>query len=165
MTWERILKGETIRKGDWDFYANVDLQSSVSIKNSPFERKYSDNDFDYTEYNVGSIRLDFSIDIEARSYGIKSLYPYSPKLSFDLHVEFEHYDGDDDTENDNRIEGADYSNLDEYIEVDSLEAIDFDEEGNGPNYDGVEDLTIDMKNEKDPSKWEISGTLHLGGPY
>ena len=165
MTWERILKGEIIRKGDWDFSDSVDLQNSVSIKNSPFERKYSTDKYDYTEYNVGSIRLDFSIEIEARSYGIKSLYPYSPKLSFDLHVEFEHDDYDDDTENDNRIEGADYSNLDEHIKVDELSASDFEQEGNGPNFDGVEDLTIDMKNEKDPSKWEISGTLHLGGPY
>ena len=63
---------------------------------------------------MGSITIDFSIDIEARSYGIKSLYPYSPKLSFDLQVEFEH----DDYADDDKIKGADYSTLDEYIKVD-----------------------------------------------
>ena len=35
MTWERILKGDTIRKGsvdgDWDFSDRVKLQSSVEI--------------------------------------------------------------------------------------------------------------------------------------
>jgi hypothetical protein len=161
MTWERILKGSTIRKGDWDFSTSFSEYVSVSIKNSPFERKYSTDKYDYTEYNLGSITIDFSIDIEARSYGIKSLYPYSPKLSFDLHVEFEH----DDYADDDKIEGADYSTLDEYIKVDELSASDFEQEGNGPNFDGVEDLTIDMKNEKDPSKWKISGTLRRGGPY
>ena len=38
MTWERILKGETIRKGDWDFSTSFSEHVSVSIKNSPFER-------------------------------------------------------------------------------------------------------------------------------
>ena len=166
MTWEHILKGSTIRKGDWDFNTNIDLNSSVSIKNSPFERKYSNHDFDYTEYFVGSITIDFSIEIQARSYGIKSLYPWNPTLSFDLHVEFEHDDyDDDDTENDNRIKGADYSALNEYITVDKLDASSFEREGDGPNFDSVEDMTIDMKNEKDPSKWEIIGTLKRGGPY
>ena len=87
---------------------------------------------------------------------------YTDKFSGDeVVLSFEH----DDYADDDKIEGADYSTLDEYIKVDELSASDFDEEGNGPNYDGVEDLTIDMKNEKDPSKWEISGTLRRGGPY
>jgi hypothetical protein len=164
MTWEHILKGTTIRKGKWDFSDNVTLQSSVEIKNSPFERKYSDNDYDNTEYGVGSIRLEFTIQIETRDYGIKSLYPWNAKGNFDLRIEFEHDDYDDDTENDHRIEGGDYSTIDEDIEVE-FEDNGWPQEGDGPNFDGVEDMTIDMKNEKDPSKWEISGTLRRGGPY
>ena len=140
MTWEHILKGETIRKGDWEFTTWPDVEN-VEVENSPFEQMSDDERYPYdmTEYEVDSFRLNWTIDIELRDYGIKNLSPYGTSAKFTLRIGDERFELDDMI-----FEDENYK------------------DNEGMNIVKVPTLTIDMKNDKDESKWYIVAYLERG---
>ena len=156
MSWFGVIKSD-FKKQDWSFSNDLEIDD-LEIKNSPFVRKEKNGQYDLTEYS-GKANITWSLEIEAKGYGIKNLYPYAVGGNMVLEIQF------DDDEYYDKIEGQDYSDIDEYIEI-NLDNVEWGkDDGYGPNYVEIVSLEIDMKNEKDPSGWEIKGTLKRGGPF
>jgi hypothetical protein len=141
MTWERILKGSTIRKGDWDIEWQVD--TDAHWKNYP-------DGYDDVNGKVTITKTEGSVDIDVRGHGIKSAWSsvHRAYVSFEIRVLHE--------------DGEQYEDLVE----DDFEVEILDDAGVWAKGDINPDMitfNIDMNKSLDPKKWNWNDTISWRG--
>ena len=149
MAWKNTLLKSDIRKGQFDItWENIDVDYLV-VKNKPQELINMDAGFDTVDKTAGEATVKGYLELDIRTWGIKSLYSVAREISFVLTF--------DDTE------------TDIYEDIDIT--YDGDIKDDTLNYEGPRinpsmiEMEIDMKGKKDPSKFEIKATVVWQGEY
>ena len=143
MAWKNTLLKSDIRKGQFDItWENIDVDYLV-VKNKPQEWINMDAGFDTVDRTASKASVKGYFYADIRTWGIKSLYSVAREISFVLTF--------DDTE------------TDIYEDIDIT--YDGDIKDDTLNYEGPRinpsmiEMEIDMKGQKDPSKFEIKDTV------
>ena len=149
MAWKNTLLKSDIRKGYFDItWEEIDIDYLV-VKNKPQELINMDGNFDTVEETASKATVEGYFYADIRTWGIKSLYSVAREISFVLTF--------DDTE------------TDIYEDIDIT--YDGDIKDDTLNYEGPRinptmiEMEIDMKGQKDPSKFEIKATVVWQGEY
>ena len=149
MAWKNTLLKSDIRKGDFDItWEKIDIDS-LTVKNKPQEWINMDAGFDTVDRTASKATVKGYFYADIRTWGIKSLYSVAREISFVLTF--------DDTE------------TDIYEDIDIT--YDGDIKDDTLNYEGPRinpsmiEMEIDMKGQKDPSKFEIKATVVWQGEY
>tara|TARA_R100001129_G_C5312337_1_gene245520 strand:+ start:1279 stop:1758 length:480 start_codon:yes stop_codon:yes gene_type:complete len=149
MAWKNTLLKSDIRKGQFDItWTNIEIDS-LTVKNKPQEWINMDAGFDTVDQSRSEATVKGVFEADVRTWGIKSLYSIAREISFLLTIE--------DTETD----------LDEDIDItidDNIEDETLDFEGPRINPHSIE-VEIDMKGQKDPSRFETKATVVWQGEY
>lgn len=149
MAWKNTLLKSNISKGQFDItWENIDVDV-LSIKNKPQELINMDAGFDTVDQTPSKATVKGQFEADVRTWGIKSVYSYAREISFLLTF--------DDTETDI------YEDIDITID-DNIEDETLDFEGPRLNPHLIE-VEIDMKGQKDPSRFETKATVVWQGEY
>ena len=149
ITWKNTLLKSDIRKGQFDItWADIGVGDLI-IKNKPQELINMDAEFDTVDQTASEATVKGIFEVDVRTWGIKSLYSVAREISFVLTF--------DDTETDI------YEDIDITID-DNIEDETLDFEGPQINPHSIE-VEIDMKGQKDPSRFETKATVVWQGEY
>lgn len=146
MSWRDELAKSEIRKSSRIRWEMKDRNVSIFIKNSPDGDNFSER--------VSRCIVEGAFDAEIRTWGVKSIGSYASRVELD----FEYVIHEEGTGDDKEI---------------ILYEIEFDAEKLSNNMPTSDDalnpsdvvIYIDMKNQRDKEKFEISGDFEWQGSY
>ena len=149
MAWKNTLLKSDISKGQFDItWENIDVDD-LTIKNKPQELINMDAGFDTVDQTASKATIKGIFEVDVRTWGIKEVYSIAREISFVLTF--------DDTETD-IYEDIDIT-IDDNIEDDRLN-------DDVPRLNpAMIEVEIDMKGQKDPSRFETKATVVWQGEY
>jgi hypothetical protein len=147
--WKELLKSD-LRKADYKIVWEKIYVDYVKIKNKPKEwvNMYSEegyDDFDTVEVEAGDATVEGYFYVDVRTWGVKELSSSANEISFVLSLE----DSESDIYEDLDIVITEIENGEDDIKI---------------NPSDIE-VTIDMKGQTDPSKFETKAIVNWQGVY
>jgi hypothetical protein len=113
----------------------------------------------YVEFTIDDISIEGGLQMDIRTWGVKSIRATADKIECELLVQYE----DDDNEDYRLNAGED---LDESVEFTITDIKDEDYSYDKPQFNPSKIyLKIDMKNSTSPSNWETSAEIEWQGSY
>jgi len=169
--WKDTIRKTDILKKDYDItWTNIDIEN-MELSNIPKEwiRKEGENTADkgrgtseysktlnYVEFTIDDISIEGGLQMDIRTWGVKSMRATADKIECELLVQYE-----DDDDEDYRLNAGE--NLDESVEFTITDIEDEDSE-QYLNPSKIY-LKIDMKNSTSPSNWKTEASIEWQGSY
>jgi len=169
--WKDTIRKTNILKRDYDItWKNIDIED-MQLSNIPKEwiRKEGENTADkgkgtseysktlnYVEFTIDYVSIEGGLQMDIRTWGVKSMRATADKIQCELLVQYE-----DDDDEDYRLNAGE--DLDEEVEFTITDIEDEDSEQYlNPSRVYIE---IDMKNSTSPSNWKTKASIEWQGSY
>ena len=147
MNCENILSKSIIRKYDYEItWKKIEVED-IQVKNIPKDLENMDAGFNTVDITADEATIKGGIDLDIRGWGVKDIRSRASKIQFVMNFE--------DTETDI------YEDIDVMITDITNDKLR-DETPLNPAY---VDVVIDMKGQKDPSKFDAKATIFWQGAY
>ena len=169
--WKDTIRKTNILKRDYDItWKNIDIED-MQLSNIPKEwiRKEGENTADkgkgtseysktlnYVEFTIDYVSIEGGLQMDIRTWGVKSMRATADKIQCELLVQYE-----DDDDEDYRLNAGE--DLDEEVEFTITDIEDEDSEQYlNPSRVYIE---IDMKNSTSPSNWKTKASIEWQGSH